>query len=246
MISSSNLLHNKSHAFSIDNSTSNISSLHHSIDSIHQMIMDNNTDKAIEIYEHATISNDPFINHGNIDINHLKIFLVTLESVIAHTLIRNDLDPFLIDDSRSHFFNRIINTNNYFKLSQVGKCIIKTYCKILHQTDFLHKSTDVKKVILYIQNNFKNKILIDDICKIVNLSKSHVCKSFKKETDVTINEYIKKTRIHHCKYLLQNSNLSLLDIALETGFESHSYFTKVFKTETGVTPKQFRCYSNIY
>ena len=145
-----------------------------------------------------------------------------------------------------HFFNRIVTTDSYHKLSQIGKCIIKTYCKIIDQTGLLHKSPDVKKVILYIQNNFKNKILIDDICKNVNLSKSHVCKSFKKESGKSINEYIIKTRIRHSKFLLQNSNLSLLEIALESGFESHSYFTKVFKSETGLTPKQFRCSSPVY
>ena len=47
-------------------------------------------------------------------------------------------------------------------------------------------------------------------------------------------------RVEESKRLLSNTDYSLIDIAVATGFEDQSYFTKVFKKYTGLTPKQFR------
>ena len=48
------------------------------------------------------------------------------------------------------------------------------------------------------------------------------------------------TRIEESKRLLTTSNYSIVDIAIAVGFEDQSYFSKVFKKYTGITPKQFR------
>ena len=56
----------------------------------------------------------------------------------------------------------------------------------------------------------------------------------------TFVEYLTDIRLDKAEDLLLNTNLSILDISVATGFENQSYFTKVFKGRDGMTPRQFR------
>ena len=63
---------------------------------------------------------------------------------------------------------------------------------------------------------------------------------FKKSTGSSFKEYLNMVRIEESKRLLSNTDFSIIDIAIAVGFEDQSYFSKVFKKFTGLTPKQFR------
>lgn len=57
---------------------------------------------------------------------------------------------------------------------------------------------------------------------------------------VTFTDYLNSLKVEHACKLLTETNLSIIDISLSTGFEDQSYFTKVFKKAKGVTPKMYR------
>jgi len=103
------------------------------------------------------------------------------------------------------------------------------------------KHTDVIfKVINYIKQNYKEKLTLDDISSYVYLSKSYLSKIFKDEMKCTITNYINSVRVEKSKQLLADSSLSLADIAYFVGFEDQSYYTKVFKKITGVSPGKYK------
>ncbi|MGL5513630.1 MAG: helix-turn-helix domain-containing protein, partial [Sporomusa sp.] len=81
-----------------------------------------------------------------------------------------------------------------------------------------------------------------DISQEVHLSPSYFSKIFKKETGHNFNTYLNMLRIEKSKKLLLYDNLKLISIASLVGFEDQSYFTKVFKRVTGVSPHQYRKY----
>ena len=72
------------------------------------------------------------------------------------------------------------------------------------------------------------------------MSRSYLSKLFKDETGYSLFSYINHVRIEKSKELLLNDTISLVDVAGLCGFEDQSYFTKVFKKETGISPKRFR------
>ena len=74
----------------------------------------------------------------------------------------------------------------------------------------------------------------------VYLSPAYFSRVFKKEMGVTFNSFLNEVRIEKSKSLLRNNDLKMVDIALMVGFESQSYFTKVFKKITGISPLQYR------
>lgn len=97
-----------------------------------------------------------------------------------------------------------------------------------------------KKVLLYIEENYKKNITLDDISKHIGFSREHFCRFFKKNFRMTFFTYLNEMRIKKAEYLLLNTPLKIIDIALESGFEDSNYFTTVFKKETGLTPSSYR------
>lgn len=101
-------------------------------------------------------------------------------------------------------------------------------------------SETVKKAIQYISKNYANALTLDLVANQVHLNPTYFSTLFKKSTGSSFKEYLNMVRVEESKRLLSNTDYSLIDIAIATGFEDQSYFTKVFKRYTGLTPKQFR------
>jgi len=114
---------------------------------------------------------------------------------------------------------------------------------ITTQQDDYQKDTRVllaKKSMTYIQDNYQKKITIHDLANDVSMSKSYFCKFFKQMFGKTAIEYINQHRIEEACNLIKSSNLNLLDIAMEVGFDNFSYFTRKFKEIKKITPSQYR------
>lgn len=99
---------------------------------------------------------------------------------------------------------------------------------------------DMNRAIEYINTHIYSDLRIEDICRHIHMSKYHFCRKFKKNTDLTVMEYILKTRIVLAKNMLAMENVSVSEVSERCGFGSISYFCRVFKEHTGETPLQFR------
>ena len=103
------------------------------------------------------------------------------------------------------------------------------------------KSNEItKKAIRYISKNFTRNLTLDDVAGHVHLNPAYFSTLFKQSTGSSFKEYLNMVRVEESKRLLANTDYSIIDIALATGFEDQSYFSKVFKKYTGLTPKQYR------
>lgn len=113
-------------------------------------------------------------------------------------------------------------------------------------TDQVFNLTDVKHVdviyraIDYVRKNYDKRINLEDAAANVFLSPAYFSRVFKEETGDNFNVYVNKVRIEAAKRLILNEQISLVDISVMVGFEGQSYFSKVFKKMTGVTPGKYR------
>ena len=96
------------------------------------------------------------------------------------------------------------------------------------------------KAIEYVNENYPNDISLDELCRLVNMSKSHFCRRFKIAMGITVMEYILTTRIAAAKNLLISSELSVSQVSDLCGFSSISYFCQTFKEHVGITAREFR------
>ena len=94
--------------------------------------------------------------------------------------------------------------------------------------------------IAYISEHYDQPLTLKETADYVKLNPSYFSALFKQCSGSTFKEFLNYTRIEESKKYLINTNYSIIDIAIATGFEDQSYFTKVFKKYTGMTPRQYR------
>ncbi|MEI4770736.1 helix-turn-helix transcriptional regulator [Psychrobacillus sp. FJAT-51614] len=98
----------------------------------------------------------------------------------------------------------------------------------------------VNKVILFINDEIETNLTVEDIAKYFNISTSHLSRIFREHTGVTLVEYLNIRKVEECQYYLRHTNKGISDISDSFHFCNQSYFTRIFKKYTGLTPKQFR------
>ncbi len=98
----------------------------------------------------------------------------------------------------------------------------------------IHRCTE------YIDKNYRERITLESLSRVVFLSQAYISRIFHKETGSSFNDYLNTVRVGHSKIMLRKQSLRIADIALSVGFEDQSYFTKVFKRHTGMTPGHYR------
>lgn len=98
----------------------------------------------------------------------------------------------------------------------------------------------INKVCVFIQNNFNDKITLKQVADLIYLTESNFCKFFKKATGKTYSDYLNEIRINETCRLLMQSEKAISQISYECGFETLSYFNRVFYNKKGVTPSVYR------
>ncbi|HIU57880.1 MAG TPA: helix-turn-helix domain-containing protein [Candidatus Ornithomonoglobus merdipullorum] len=96
-------------------------------------------------------------------------------------------------------------------------------------------------ILEYIRSNFKSIASIDEIADHFHITKYYLCRLFKKNTGITIMEYMNSLKIENVKELLRGgTKKSVTEAALESGFNSPIYMSHLFKQVTGMTPRDYR------
>jgi len=105
-----------------------------------------------------------------------------------------------------------------------------------------HAYTDerITKIIQYINENYNRITDIDQIAEHFFISKYHLCRYFRKNLGVSLVEYLNTVKVTQACSLLRQGVSNMSQIAMECGFNSSSYFCKVFKKERGISPTEYR------
>lgn len=92
----------------------------------------------------------------------------------------------------------------------------------------------------FIEQHFSEPITLSDIADFVHLSKIYFQNIFKESVGITPHQYLINCRLEHAKKLLWNSDITMTEVAEQSGFGCQQYLNKVFKKETGITPVSYR------
>jgi AraC family transcriptional regulator len=98
----------------------------------------------------------------------------------------------------------------------------------------------LRRVQLFVEANLARAIQLDDLAERAGLSAFHFARAFKTGVGMTPRSFVESRRIEKARTLLRGSELSLVEVALETGFGSQSRFTTTFRRATGFTPALYR------
>ena len=109
-----------------------------------------------------------------------------------------------------------------------------------HQIKYSNYSASVVKTLEYITSHLGDELKISFLARYVDMSISNFCKQFKKETGITVNEYITNQRCKKASELLSETTYSIQEIGSYVGYNDNNYFVKVFKKVYNTTPSQYR------
>ena len=92
----------------------------------------------------------------------------------------------------------------------------------------------------YISQNYMHDISMQDAANYMRYSDTYFCRLFKQGFGCNFTTYLTRYRMKEAVRLLKNTELSVKEIALKTGYSDSNYFAKVFKRINGVIPSEFR------
>ncbi|MBD1381532.1 response regulator transcription factor [Metabacillus arenae] len=177
------------------------------------------------------------LNHNvlcsfRLDITQLIYTHLKKKEILANKLFQGKIGDFLLEQSSRSIDDLMIYISylvdvslDYMAFTNSQKSVVNTICE-------------------YIDQNYQENITRTSLAKIVYLSPDYIARFFKKETGISLVNYIIKKRVARAKDLLTNTDLPVHIISDKVGYGNYSYFTKLFKKETNYTPVDFRKMTN--
>lgn len=108
------------------------------------------------------------------------------------------------------------------------------------ENDTSGKNTVEKEMVSYIQQNFTGKILLKEFGEQFHLSEKYISRYFKEDFHITISQYVTYLRLEHAKHLLQDTDIPVTEVAMQSGYQNVSYFIRSFKKTYGMSPLKYR------
>jgi transcriptional regulator GlxA family with amidase domain len=103
-----------------------------------------------------------------------------------------------------------------------------------------HSDTEVKKGQLFIENNFQEKISVDELADYVSVGRRSLERRFKQATNNTVLEYIHRVKIEAAKRSFETSRKNINEVMYDVGYTDTKAFRTMFKKITGLTPIEYR------
>lgn len=113
--------------------------------------------------------------------------------------------------------------------------------KAVNHIGFIQESTSVvDELRRYIDMHYQEDIRRSDLADLVYLNTDYISRIFKKETGLSISNYLIQKRVEVAKRLLTQSKLPINTVSIHVGYSNFSYFTKMFRENTGCSPLEYR------
>uniref|UniRef100_UPI0021A5D2DF helix-turn-helix domain-containing protein n=1 Tax=Peribacillus aracenensis TaxID=2976708 RepID=UPI0021A5D2DF len=169
-----------------------------------------------------------------------KNLMITGIALVCRAAIEgglNDETAFTLSDFYIQQLEDLGSLKAILKLTEEA---IIDFTNRVHQLNKEKYSATITACQHYIYDHLYDDITLDYLAQMCRLSPNYLSSLFKKEVGKPISEYIQRQRVDEAKKLLLLTNYSISDIGTWLNFNDQSYFIKIFKKYTGLTPRQFR------
>lgn len=180
------------------------------------------------------------VSDNRLNLNHIRYICMELASVCLSILAE-------IDDSdliREQWIEELYDENTYYRsvddLSLWMVSVFEQVMSKLEERNLSRSDSLVQDIKKYVDDHYSEcDFTIDAIAKALFVNYSHLCYTFKKQTQTTINEYLTDKRMSHAANMMDEGHTVVKNIAERVGYADSGYFGKSFKKYMGVTPSQY-------
>lgn len=171
---------------------------------------------------------------------NVKNYCIIMNTLLRKAAERGGVHPMYIDRTSSDFAMKIEQLRSLDAVSHFMTEMFQAYCRLVRKHAIKKHSPPVQKALIYIDSHLSDNLTLRTLADTLNISSSYLSTLFKKETGQTLTAYINAQRIKQAKHLLETTKLQVQTVAQHCGILDVQYFSKLFKSITGVSPKQYR------
>lgn len=192
---------------------------------------------------------EAFVNGFNIQgiehripdrLRNVKNYMIILNTLLRKAAESADVHPIHIDKLSSEFAHRIEQLTSESGMNTLSREMVRKYCLLVTNHSMKDYSLLVRKVLTQIDLDLTADLSLKVQAKALGVNASYLSTLFKKETGKTLTEYVNGKRIEYAIFLLNSTQLQIQAIAQYCGISDVNYFTRLFKTAVGKTPKEYR------
>jgi len=164
---------------------------------------------------------------------------------LAVLLSRAAADPEAIKDNTSlentnRCLKKIDESGSFDEISETLRVITEQMSGMIFSFHGVRHFSALRKAERFIWENYSRKLSLNEIADASGLSAPYFSTVFKEEMGENLSNYLNRLRVEKAAALLVASDLPISDIAITCGFEDQSWFSKIFKNNTGLTPGKYR------
>jgi AraC family transcriptional regulator, melibiose operon regulatory protein len=178
---------------------------------------------------------NPYIQATNLPYLHLDTKEIWAKNILDAIVKINQLIQ-----QKSPYYEIDIN----IQLTLIWKNLIKNGFQLKYEQTEMLKSHRMKQMLNWIHLHYAEKILLDDIARAGQLSRSECCRYFKRILKKTPLNYVTDYRIQKSLILLQQPESNVTDVSYQVGFNSTSYFIDKFRKSMTMTPLAYKKYKS--
>ena len=166
-------------------------------------------------------------------------------SIVLNTILRKGAEaglvhPLHIDKLSSYFARKIETLTSLEQGKTLFTEMIRKYCLLVKNHSLKAYSLLIQKVITRIDTDLTLDHSLKIYAELLSVHPSYLSSLFRKETGVTLTEYVNQKRVEHGVFLLNTTNMQIQTIAQQCGFSDINYFTRIFKKRIGKTPSEYK------
>ncbi len=173
-------------------------------------------------------------------LRNAKNYCIIMNTLLRKAAEKGGVHPVYIDRVSSSFAQQIEGMTSLSENASLMKEMFRSYCRLVRKHTMKRYSPLVQKTVLLIESDLSANLSSSALAASQSVSLGYLCEVFKRETGKTVSEYVRERRIHHAAHLLATTNLLVQTVALHCGIMDVQYFSKLFKQEMGMTPKEYR------
>ena len=203
------------------------------LEEVKNVLVDPNTTDLYERDEYGKLSKDPLMN--------MRYHFVVSVSLITRLCAERGLERELAYTLSDIYISKMDMLNNPSDIIALHNEMLMDFTRKMAE---LPKnkvcSIHVRRAMEYIYRHLHGRLTAEDIAAELGINRSYLSTVFKKETDMSIGEFIRREKIAAAENMLKFSEYSCAEIGEYFGFASQSHFISCFKEIAGVTPKEYR------
>lgn len=192
-----------------------------------------------------------YLGDGEVDILNLQFFGDALSSSILQQITEKKSRVFNLEQS---IFNTLEPIFSAIELnikrgegampicSRLLECILLTLSNNTSEENGVDRAIkdDMQQTLIYIQQHFKENPTLSEVASTIPMNERYFCQKFKDYTGKCYKEYLRERKLRYARRLVLATEMPLIKIAEESGYETQSHFNREFKSYFGISPTAMR------